>query len=164
MGNTYNTDYLKTGATDSASAITAMLTGVKNYDGILNISVDGQPLTTFAQMYKAAGRAAGAVSTVQWSHATPAGTYAHNRRDNYAEIALEGIASDMDVIFGAGNPDFNNNGQPASMNPRYVGGAEAWSKLKNNEYPGLTHIQTRSEFLSLIVGNPTGRYIGTIQS
>jgi alkaline phosphatase len=125
VGNTYNTDYLKTGATDSASAITAMLTGVKNYDGILNISVDGQPLTTFAQMYKAAGRAAGAVSTVQWSHATPAGTYAHNRRDNYAEIALEGIASDMDVIFGAGNPDFDNNGQPASMNPRYVGGAEA---------------------------------------
>ena len=164
VGNTYNTDYLKTGATDSASAITAMLTGVKNYDGILNISVDGQPLTTFAQMYKAAGRAAGAVSTVQWSHATPAGTYAHHRRDNYAEIALEGIASDMDVIFGAGNPDFNNNGQPASMNPRYVGGSEAWNKLKNNEYPGLTHIQTRSEFLSLIVGNPTGRYIGTIQS
>lgn len=160
----YNTTYLKTGATDSASAITAMMTGVKNYDGIINISVDGQPLTTFAQMYKWAGRAAGSISTVQWSHATPAGAYAHNRRDSYAEIAIEGINSSMDVIFGAGNPDFNNDGQPAAMNPRYVGGAEAWNKLKNNEYPGLKHIQTRSEFLSLINGNPTGRYIGTIQS
>ncbi len=161
---TYNIPYLKTGATDSASAITAMLTGIKNYDGTINLSVDGQPLTSFAQMYKQSGRAAGAVSTVQWSHATPAGAYAHNRRDNYADIALEGIASDMDVIFGAGNPDFDNNGRPAANNPRYVGGAETWNKLKNNELPGITHIQTRSEFLSLIVGNPSGRYIGTFQS
>ena len=49
---------------------------------------------------------------VEWSHATPAGFVAHNvSRNNYAAIAQEMIdSSATDVIMGAGNPDFDDNG------------------------------------------------------
>jgi len=162
---TFNQAYVSVGATDSASAITAMMTGFKNNDGQINWSTDGKRLTTFAEMSKWYGRAAASISTVEWVHATPAGVYAHNsNRNNYSQIAIEGINSSMDVIFGAGNPDYNDNGLPASKSTSYVGGNNAWNKLKNNFYPGLTHVQSRSEFLGLAIGDPSGRYIGTFQT
>ena len=55
------------------------------------------------------------ITTVPWSHATPAGLGgAHNvSRDDYAEIANEMLdAPWLDVIMGAGHPDFDDNGQP----------------------------------------------------
>jgi alkaline phosphatase len=165
VGGNPNKSYLSGGATDSASAITAMLTGVKNYDGQVNWSTSGQKLTSFAESYKAAGKAAGAVTTVEWSHATPAGVYAHNsNRNNYSAIANEGVYGNMDVIMGAGNPDYDNNGNPSSKNAQYVGGSATWNNLKNNNIAGVTHIQNRSEFQALATGDTPDRVIGTFKA
>jgi len=166
-------DFLRNTYTDSAAAATVLNTGKKTYNSSINWSNTDQPITdTIAKRFKDDGRGAGAVSTVQWSHATPAGVYAHSAsRGSYEQIAKEGVygkAGDgktygplLDVIMGAGNPDFNDNGQPASNNPQMVGGADAWAALKENTVSGVTHIQTRAEFLALPRGNAVGRYIGT---
>jgi alkaline phosphatase len=123
-------NYVKTGATDSSSAATAMATGVKNYDGQINWSVSGAPLTNIVQIAGDLGKATGVVTTVEWSHATPAGMVAHNvNRDSYAAIANEMLNSKLNVIMGAGNPGFNNNGQPATQNAQYVGGTDTWNAL-----------------------------------
>jgi len=159
-----NQSYLKTGATDSASAITAMLTGIKNYDGQLNWSTSGAPLTTVAEVYKQNGGAVGAVSTVNWTHATPGGVMAHNSsRNNYSQIATEMIASGMDVIMGAGNPWFDDNGKPLST-PKYGNvGQSNWDNLTGGA-SGYTLLQTRAQFIDLATGATPAKVCGTFQA
>ena len=57
-------EYAKAGATDSASAATAMFTGVKNYDNEVNYTTDGKALTTFFENAAKAGKSIGAISSV----------------------------------------------------------------------------------------------------
>ena len=110
-------NYVKTGATDSAAAATAMATGVKNYNGQINWSVSGSPLTNIVQIAGGLGKATGVVTTVSWSNATPAAMVAHNlNRDDYTAIANEMLNSQLNVIMGAGNPGFNDNG--ATRDPK----------------------------------------------
>lgn len=95
-------------ATDSASAITAMVTGEKTDAG--NISwasgdPEGGELTTIAETLRADyGFAIGVASTVEFSHATPAGVVSHdvNRNDKW-DIAHEILTETQpDVVIGAG--------------------------------------------------------------
>ena len=108
--------WLKAGYTDSAAAATALSTAQKTFNNAINWSDKDAPIQpTITEAAKAAGKAAGVITTVEWSHATPAGaSNAHvAERDDYESIAnqmLEGGV--LDVIMGAGNPDFNNNGEP----------------------------------------------------
>lgn len=99
--------------TDSASAATVLATGFKTDDG--NISwrtgdPDGGRLTTIAEMYRRQGKASiGIVSTVPFSHATPAAFVSHNRnRRNFQEIASE-ILSEFkpEVVISGGHPLFS---------------------------------------------------------
>jgi alkaline phosphatase len=86
--------YANIGATDSASAATAMYTGVKIYDGEINMTTEdpSQPIMTFFEMAAQAGKSIGAVSSVQLSHATPGAVYGHNSsRNHYAAIGYEGV-------------------------------------------------------------------------
>ena len=118
----------KPAATDSASAATALYTGVKTDDG--NISwqpgdpADGAIETIGEKFRSQLGGAYGAVSTVEFNHATPATLYAHNvNRNNYSPekkvsgykgitIAEEVIQQTQpDVVIGAGHPDWS---------PKYV--------------------------------------------
>jgi alkaline phosphatase len=117
--------------TDSAPAATALSTGKKSYDGAIGVSMDSVNLTHFMQFAKTINKATGVVTTVQISHATPAGHIAHNiNRNNYAEIANEMFNSDIDVIIGAGHPDYNDNSQPRTDKQyKYVGGEETWNNL-----------------------------------
>lgn len=112
--------YAKVDPTDSASAATAMYTGVKNYDGTINWTTDGKPLTTFFEQAAQAGKAIGAVSSVQLSHATPGAVYGHNSsRNNYSSIAWEGIygSNPLDsVTNSASNPKAGNNGLYDALN------------------------------------------------
>jgi alkaline phosphatase len=108
--------YLATSPTDSAASATALATGVKTFNKAINWSNDDQPLSgaTLPEIAKAQGKAVGVVTSVPWSHATPACLGgAHNRvRDDYPGIANEMLAAPyLDAIFGAGNPDYDNNGQ-----------------------------------------------------
>jgi alkaline phosphatase len=95
-------------ATDSASAVTALATGFKTDDG--NIAwLPGDPsngaIKTIAELLREIkGRSIGVVSTVPFSHATPAGIVSHNvNRNNYAAIADEIIRTvQPEVVIGGG--------------------------------------------------------------
>ncbi len=120
------------GYTDSAPAATALSTGKKAADGVLNIDVDGNQLVTIAEHALKMGKKAGVVSTVQFTHATPAGYIAHNMdRNASALIAQEMLASKLSVIIGTGHPDYNENAQYAAgvQGYNYVGGQNVWNDL-----------------------------------
>jgi alkaline phosphatase len=121
MFNGTDATFAMSNYTDSASAATAMYTGVKNYDGEVNWSVDDQPLTTYFEHAANAGRSIGAITSVEYSHATPAAVYGHNSsRNNYAAIATEGTYGsnplDGSVSNSGSNPLAGNNGSYDSGN------------------------------------------------
>lgn len=172
-------DYVKTGATDSASAATAMSTGVKIYDNVIGIDVDGKPLYHVAQRAEVLKKSTGVVTSVQWSHATPAGFVAHNAsRNNYAELANEMINdSATDVIMGAGSPLYDDNGTPvaAPSQYEYVGGVDTWDALVDGTAGGdadgdgdadpWTLIQSRFQFERLAEARTTPtRVCGTARA
>jgi alkaline phosphatase len=134
--------YQQNYATDSAAAATAMSCGEKTYQGSIGMGVGGGPddrVPLFHVMERAEelGMATGLVTSVQLSHATPAAFRAHNvARGNYAEIAMEMIYdSGLDVIMGAGHPNYGSNGEPDPGIPgdpgdwKYVGGYDTWMDL-----------------------------------
>jgi alkaline phosphatase len=162
--------FLKTTYTDSAAAATAMGSGVKSYNKAINWTDGNQSLLgkTIPEIAKTAGKAAGVTTTVQWSHATPAGLGgAHNvSRDNYTAIANEMLdAKYLDVIMGAGHPEFNNNGRPAAKpNYKYVGGEETWNTLKSGTHPGgWKLVETKADFEALVSGPTPAKVLGTAQ-
>ncbi|AGL03519.1 alkaline phosphatase [Desulfoscipio gibsoniae] len=171
-------DYVKSGATDSAAAATAMSTGVKTYDAAIGVGIDGTSLKHVAERAEELGKATGVVTSVQLSHATPAGFVAHNAsRNDYSGIANEMIKdSATDVIMGAGNPWFDNNGQQitAPNTFKYVGGEATWQGLVDGTLEvadangdGIadpwTLIQTKDEFIDLIDDKTPERVIGVPQ-
>jgi alkaline phosphatase len=172
-------DYVASGATDSAAAATAMSTGSKSYDGAIGVDASGNDLEHAFQAAERTGRATGVVSSVQLSHATPAGFVAHNTsRGNYADIANEMIYdSATDVIIGAGNPCFDNNGESngCSGSTKYVGGDGTWADLTDADgalgadangdgtADAWTLVQTREEFQALATGQTPDRLIGVPQ-
>ncbi|MFZ4524956.1 MAG: choice-of-anchor I family protein, partial [Chlorobium sp.] len=106
--DTYFSQSGKWPATDSASAITAMVTGKKTDAG--NIAwQSGDPangaIKTIAETLRDdLGFAIGVASTVPFSHATPAGVVSHNvNRNNYQDIAHEILFDTQpDVVIGGG--------------------------------------------------------------
>lgn len=159
-------DYFHGPATDSAASATALATGRKTTDGYVNMSISKEPLVSIARFAKQAGKSAGSISSVQWSHATPAvfGDAHNSSRGGYAEIAKEMVNSDIDVIMGAGNPLFDDNGNPATRTYDMVGGKETWDKLVASQFPNITLLQTVQDFHKLAsASNPKGKYIGTAQ-
>ncbi|MFZ4523035.1 MAG: alkaline phosphatase [Bacteroidales bacterium] len=109
-----DTAYLKRDFTESAAAATAMATGFKTYNNSIGMSVDHDTLENLVQRAKSLGKSAGVVTTVEFSHATPAGFVAHNLvRTNYSQIAAEMLLdSRCDVIMGCGDPMYDNDGLP----------------------------------------------------
>jgi len=169
-----NFEYVKNNATDSASAATAMSTGVKTYNGRIGIDINGNPLTHITQYAELLGKSTGVVTSVQFSHATPAGFVAHNiSRNNYTAIAIEMIYnSATDVIMGCGAPDYDDDGKPASKGTNYVGGPATWTDL-TDDYSVLgadadgdgirdrwTVIRDRSAFQVMSIGDTPSRVIG----
>ncbi len=90
--------------TDSASAITAMATGKKTYDGVLNMDPSLKTkYKSIAEMVRDMGYKVGVLTSVSIDHATPAGMYAHQpSRNNYYEIALELLNSNFNYFGGGG--------------------------------------------------------------
>jgi alkaline phosphatase len=171
--------YFKASPTDSASAATAMSTGVKNQDGVIGIDIGGNRLYHVAQRAEALRKSTGVITSVEWSHATPAGFVAHNAsRNNYAEIANEMINdSGTDVIMGAGSPLYDDNGAPVAVPSRYqfVGGVDTWNDLVNGTAGGDADgdgdadpwklIQSRFQFQRLAHADKTpARVCGTARA
>ena len=132
------------GATDSAAAATAMVSGIKVRDGQLNRSPDGRPLRTFFEDASRLGMATGAISSVPFAHATPAAAYAHSMsRNDYPAIAREGILGDwLDVLIGAGHPGHDVNGEPRQPEPGHydhVGGLSYVLERAGKRLPVCLH-------------------------
>jgi alkaline phosphatase len=130
-----DTAYLKRDYTDSGAAGTALSTGFKTYQGAIGLGVNGDTLKHMSQLAKEIGKSAGVISSVQLSHATPAAFAAHNEnRRNYEQIAHQMLLqSKLDVLMGCGHPQFNNDGSPAELDYKFVGGAELWNQLSKGE-------------------------------
>ncbi len=171
-------EWVKSGATDSAAAATAMSTGVKTYDAAIGVDVNGARLYHVAERAEALGKSTGVVTTVEWSHATPAGFVAHNpSRNDYAGIGAEMINdSATDVIMGAGHPMFDDSGVAlaTAKSYKYVGGETTWNALLAGTAGGdadgdgdadpFALIQTRDEFKALAKATRTpARVCGTAQ-
>ncbi|NPV60029.1 MAG: alkaline phosphatase [Actinobacteria bacterium] len=173
-------EYVKENATDSASAATAMSTSFKTKNGAIGVDVTDRPLSHLAQRAEELGMATGVITSVEWSHATPAGFVAHNpSRNNYEQIASEMINnSATDVIMGCGHPWFDDNGRPkASPGYKYVGGQATWDalvagtagKAVDADHNGIMDdawklIQDRAEFQVLASGPTPKRVCGTAKA
>lgn len=90
--------------TDSASAATAIASGVKTLDGSIGVDPNGESVPTIAEMLKEQkGYKIGVITTVSLNHATPAGFYAHVKsRSDLLTIGEHLAASDFDFFGGGG--------------------------------------------------------------
>ena len=130
-----NFSYLSGGATDSASAATSLSAGIKVDDGNIATShSDTDRLVTMSEYVRMNDKSAGVVSTVPFSHATPAAFASHNNdRNNYPAIAREMITTlgdgtgsrgntpTLQLIIGGGHPSYASG---------YIGSAE-YTALKD---------------------------------
>jgi alkaline phosphatase len=170
-------DYATRSFTDSAAAATAMSTGQKTYNGAIGLGPGGQRLVHAWQRAEELGLATGIVTSVQFSHATPAGFVAHNRsRSNYAEIAREIIMdSAVDVVMGCGHPWYDKDGIAVDKPNKfiYVGGEDVWKALVEGTAGGdadgdgqrdpWTLVQTREQFQAMKSGETPNRVCGVAQ-
>lgn len=89
--------------TDSAAAATALATGYKTNNGYLGIDESGKSVENLNEFFKKQGYKTGIVCTQILNHATPAGFTVHNNsRENYDEIAISQLTSNVDLMFGGG--------------------------------------------------------------
>ncbi|MCB2204591.1 alkaline phosphatase [bacterium] len=124
--------WVKHGATGSAAAATALATGQETAKKRVGVDVNLKPLQNITECAILLGKSAGVVTSVPWTHATPASFVAHNRhRENYEELAREMLLdSRLSVIMGAGHPLFDDNARARTdAYYRYVGGEDAWKHL-----------------------------------
>ncbi len=116
--------------TDSASAMTAMMSGHKTLSGVINMDPKKEvKYRTLAEYAKQAGMKVGVVSSVSLDHATPAGTYAKvaSRGDMYG-ICLQLAASNFDYFGGGG----------LEQSGRKEGQADAKEVARQNGYTVVT--------------------------
>lgn len=169
-------DYAKQKATDSAAAATTMASGIKTYNSAIGMDMLGNPVELATEAAKKAGKSAGVITTVPLSHATPAGFATHSLgRGSYAEIARSMLKeSRLDVIMGAGHPEFDDNHEPAKKPAQYVGGDELWAELKSGKLEGAdadgdgkpdpwTFVETKSDFMALRYWRAPKRVCGVLQ-
>ena len=161
-------NYVNIGYTDSAAAATAMSTTTKTSKGAIGVDANGNKLEHIIERCEKLGMSTGVITTVPISHATPAGFVAHNKsRNNYQHIADEMINQNgLEVIFGCGNPLFDNNGKRLDKpdNFEYVGSQKIWGSLIAGSNDKWTLIQSRQEFLNLAEGQTPERVLGIAQA
>ncbi len=168
-------DYVKKGYTDSAASATAMAAGVKTRNGALGVDVNGDPVLNLVERAEQLGKSTGVVTSVPFSHATPAGFVAHNAsRNNYKQIADDMInKSAADVVMGCGHPFYDADGRIENTpHYKYISSA-VWNDLTNGSAGGdadadgiADHwklVQTRAEFQALAKGEAPKRVFGIAQ-
>lgn len=159
-------EYLRRDATDSAAAATALASGTKTYNNAINHDNLGQALTYATQRAKAQGKATGVLTSVPFSHATPAAFGAQSAsRNSYGAISEQMLMNPaLDLIMGAGHPLFDADGRPrSSPDHRYVS-ASAWATMQGPASP-RTLVQTRADFEALALGKlqPRLPLLGLVQ-
>lgn len=113
---------------------------------------NGQPVPTILELAKAKGKAVGAITTTELTHATPAATYSHIcHRDAQYAIAAQvvpggpnfntALADGVDVLMGGGRNHFTPH--DASTNPR--GRADGRNLLTELAAKGYTVAATKAD-------------------
>lgn len=121
MARCKHTGFVKTYAadnyiTDSAAGATAFATGRKTDNGKLSLSPQLDTLNTILEYAEFNGLGTGLVATAKITHATPAGYIAHNpSRNNYEEIALDFLKTDVDVLLGGGRNNFEKRADSVNL-------------------------------------------------
>lgn len=127
-----NFDYIGEYYTDSAAAVTAMASGQKTFQGAIGVGTDLNDITNIVDVAHDMGKATGSITSVQFSHATPAGFYAHTKyRSDYRYVAHQGIFdSKLNVLMGCGHPLYNNDGTLRDEpKDKYIGGIDVYNGL-----------------------------------
>lgn len=173
--------YMKKNPTESAAAATAISSGVKTNNVCLGVDQSGKPVRHIMEDAEAMGKATGVVTTMYFSHATPAGFVVHEAsRERYADIANYMLwQSAVDVIISAGHPWYTDDGEQVGgyepfpeetlLNYNRVGGYDSWEKILNRE-PGAdadgdgvpdpwTFVDTRQGIKGLARGVPPKRVL-----
>ena len=155
--------------TDSAAASTAIHSSQKTMNGRIGIDANWNNLELISEYAKKLGKKVGSVTTVQLSHATPAGFAAHDQsRGNLDDLLNQMIAetSPLSVVFGAGHPlyekgkkiDVTESNQENLTDEEianiakqylYVGGEKTWKQMQTGTINGFTVIETREQFDAL---------------
>lgn len=133
--------------TDSAASGTALACGVKTYNGRLGIDTAGLAVLNMAELAQKKGKAAGVVSTVPFTHATPAAMVYHGwDRLDYAHIAEAMLSSTLEVMMGEQGDSF------------YAGGP-LWDSLQAGTCQGPEGLWTWSSTASSLdsLGKGLGR-------
>ncbi len=153
-------DNVRSNPTDSAAAATAMATGVKTYNAAIGVGPDGATRQNLSELAVAGGRAAGIVTSVPFSHATPAGFSAHDTdRDHYRAIARDQLNSELSVVMGAGHPWYTRNHAKRS-NPKYSYLYRSDYKRLTSGRSGYSYLSSRRAFEKLTTGSTPSRVFG----
>ncbi|MFQ3548504.1 MAG: alkaline phosphatase [Armatimonadota bacterium] len=159
-------DAAKSGATDSAAAATAMACGVKTINGTIGMDHDKKPVKNILEIAKEYNKSTGVITTVGFSHATPAGFAAHaENRSHFYIIANQMInKSDLDVIIGAGHPYYDNDSNKIETpNFSFFGNEKLYKELSTGKAGGnrpWTFIENREDFVKLSSGGTPERLFG----
>lgn len=144
--------------TDSSSSATSLCSGIKTYNGAVNVDPAGKHVEPLARQLQRDGFAVGLVTSVPISHATPACGYANNvSRSDYQDLTrdLLGLKSishpqeplpGVDVLLGAGwgEDRLKDTGQGSNFNPgntaenRYLAAADLKTIQSQKDRPWTT--------------------------
>lgn len=126
--------------TDSAAAGTALASGFKTNNGMINILPDGTVVPTIFEVAKTYGVRTGIVVTCRVTHATPAAFYAHVKsRNEENEIARQLVENEtVDVVMGGGWANFL---------PKDLGGKrdDNLNLIELAKEKGYIYVKTREE-------------------
>ncbi|MFC4783853.1 alkaline phosphatase [Nocardioides sp. MAHUQ-72] len=167
--------YVEHDPTDSAAAATAMATGVKTYDSAIGVDCQGTRQQNVSEVAEELGKATGVVTSVPFSHATPAGFVVHDTaRDDFAGIGHQMVQeAATDVVMGAGHPLYTRKGAPAQNRGYEFIAQPDWEALVAGTAGGdadgdqvpdpWTLVQTPAEFRALTTGETPTRVFGMAQ-
>ncbi|MEE4350657.1 MAG: alkaline phosphatase [Pacificimonas sp.] len=156
---------------DSAGTMSAMMTGIRAYNGALNVDGMAEAVQSVPEAAKAAGMRVGSISSVPFTHATVAsGGGAHNEaRGNYHEIAAELLrAGTLDILGGGGHPLFGGAGepQPDPVIDEETGADERFAWLSPEDWAGVrdgslgwTLVEDRADIQALATMPKDGRIL-----
>lgn len=147
------------GPTDSAAAGTALATGVKTLNGVLGLDGNGGRIENLTERAQTLGKATGLVTSVPFSHATPASFGAHNAdRNDLVGVTSEYLNGDLDVVIGAGNPAYDDSHKLlATPSYKYVNATD-WTRLMGGQTP-FKLLQRTADFKALATSTKTPKRV-----
>lgn len=174
---------------DSAPTASAMNTGVKSKNTMINVSdavsvndcagMSGHELTTFAEIVSDMGKSVGVISTARLTHATPAAVYAKTVNRNWEDNTYvpadctnqEDIAAQLIAAMKAGTIDVAMGGGRRHFITKDVTDAEGKAGkrtdgrnlVKEAQAIGAQYVQTEEEFLALTTVGSNAPILGLFE-